>query len=309
MAEPTTPNATTTTPVPEIAPVAVPTAVPVPAAPARKDSSSELVIVYQHSSLFYWWPIWALGFLFALATWWGDYHMAIVPAKTEAVTESDGLKRDILVLPEGKKHLTRKDAQDRDVVQAPTIFVTRYRGMGTVFLIVLLLVIFITNVPLRGLWSMIACVTILMLSIIFWLSGWWEVIFERLGNLSIYINLGGYLLIATVLLILWCISFFLLDRQLYVVFSPGQVRLCLEIGGGETIYDAIGMVVHQQRSDLFRHLILGFGSGDLELRFPKVEHPILLHNVLNISKVVSKIDRLVQEKVIVTETAPLDKKA
>src|SRR5262245_50232670 len=38
--------------------------------------------VYHHSSLFYWWPVWLFGFLFAGITWFGDTHMAIVPAKT-----------------------------------------------------------------------------------------------------------------------------------------------------------------------------------------------------------------------------------
>src|SRR5271170_4824220 len=40
------------------------------------------VVVYRHSHLFYWWPVWLLGFVFALVSYFYDQHMAILPAKT-----------------------------------------------------------------------------------------------------------------------------------------------------------------------------------------------------------------------------------
>jgi len=52
---------------------------------------------------------------------------------------------------------------------------------------------------------------------------------------------------------LWCIVFFLFDRQIYMVFSTGQFRVRLEIGEAETAYDTTGMTIQKQRSDLFRH--------------------------------------------------------
>jgi hypothetical protein len=52
------------------------------------------------------------------------------------------------------------------------------------------------------------------------------------------------------------------DRQMYMIFAPGQLRVCQEIGSGEVAYDTLGMVVVKQRSGLFRHWLLGFGSGD-----------------------------------------------
>jgi len=55
----------------------------------------------------------------------------------------------------------------------------------------------------------------------------------------------------------------LLDPQIYMVFTPGQLRVRQEIGGGEAAYDTAGMVIQKQRNDLFRHWILGLGSGDL----------------------------------------------
>ena len=48
-----------------------------------------------------------------------------------------------------------------------------------------------------------------------------------------------------------------------MIFTPGQMLVHQEVGSGETAYDTTGMVVAKRRSDLFRHWLLGFGSGDL----------------------------------------------
>ena len=48
--------------------------------------------------LFYWWPVWAVGFLLAGLTWLGGNYLAIVPAGTEAVENVEG-GREALVLP------------------------------------------------------------------------------------------------------------------------------------------------------------------------------------------------------------------
>src|SRR5204863_5166232 len=65
------------------------------------------VVVYRHTHLFYWWPVWLLGFVFALVSYIGDRHMAIVPAETVAAEHrkvqvdsgSDTLEeRDVLIL-------------------------------------------------------------------------------------------------------------------------------------------------------------------------------------------------------------------
>src|SRR5688572_30606514 len=82
-----------TTPVP--APVAAPVVAPQP--PMTRTEAQQVAFwqsfflgmtkpgelpVYHHSSLFYWWPVWLFGFLFAAVTWFGDTHMAIVPRGT-----------------------------------------------------------------------------------------------------------------------------------------------------------------------------------------------------------------------------------
>src|SRR5205807_878071 len=72
------------------------------------------VVVYRHSNLVYWWPVWLLGYIAAVATYFGDRHMAIVPAGTQAAEHrqvdvpGEGLQeRDVLILGTGKKLPTR----------------------------------------------------------------------------------------------------------------------------------------------------------------------------------------------------------
>ena len=93
----------------------------------------------------------------------------------------------------------------------------------------------------------------------------------------------------------------LFDRQIYMVFSPGQMRVRQEIGESETAFDTTGMVIQKQRSDLFRHWILGLGSGDLIVRTaganPQEFH---MHNVLFIGRKVKEIENLLRERQVVT---------
>lgn len=272
--------------------------------------------VYSHSNLFYWWPVWLLSFILAGLTWIGNLHMAVVPEKTVAVkdrqveVEPGKLEtRHVFILPE-KADLVERRRPDGDMeIFQPTIFISPRRTYGSLFVIVLLIVIGITNVPMRGLWSVFVLMVFVGLSIIFAVAGWWETIFAHLALLSIHINLGGYLLIGGVLFLLWLVNFFMFDRQIYMVFAPGQVRVRLEIGGGETVYDTTGMVVQKHRGDLFRHWVLGFGSGDLDIRPVGLANPIELPNVLAIGRTVKAIENLIKEKVVYTKGTEKNPKA
>jgi hypothetical protein len=269
-------------------------------------TAEDQIVVYQHSTLFYWWPVWALGFVCCLVTLAGNRHMAIVPDGAIAVQKrevklDDGtmVERDVIILKD-KSHLaTRKDADGKDAVVQPTIYVSEFRTLGTVFTFVLLLVIGITNITMRGLWSVLVLVVLVMLTIILAVAGMWEPIFARLGQMGVYINLGGYLLISTVVFVVWLANLLIFDRQTYVIFTPGQVRMRTEIGGGETVFDTSGMVVQKQRTDMFRHWILGFGSGDLLIHPLNQPHAIMLHNVLHVGLVVAEIEQMVKERVVV----------
>src|SRR5215469_15142412 len=84
-----------------------------PQTPTAKTAANnrELTIV-SHSTLFYWWPVWALGFLLGLLALFSGQRMIVFQYPAEVVSgaevtgpSSEGVKktytdREVLVLPE-----------------------------------------------------------------------------------------------------------------------------------------------------------------------------------------------------------------
>jgi len=263
-----------------------------PTPPATERPRINEVKIYSHSSLFYWWPVWAVGFILGLLTWMQNQRLAVLPPNTDVEERRVGdTIHKVLVLPGGESFDKDKDLHLRT---------TKHRGYGVFFATVLLLVIVITNVPLRGMWSVLIIMLIVLLSIIFALAGWWDKIFAAITLLDIRINAGGYFFLGTALLIIWLVTFLVFDRQIYIIFQPGSFKVCLEVGSGEKQYDTIGMTIEKERSDLFRHWILGLGSGDMVVRTSGAErHEFRLNNVLFIGRklqLVEEMQRVRQER-------------
>jgi hypothetical protein len=272
-----------------------------PVSPTTAEKGRTIKII-SHSPLFYWWPVWAVGFLMAFLTYVDGGRMAIVPGGTVAeqgrqVEGHDG-PRDVLVLPpNGHLPLDRVTHTPNQ----PRLHMAASKNIGVLFAVVLLVIIFTTNVPLRGLWSVVGVLGLLSLSVIFAWVGWWDNILGFLGVLHIHMNALGYLSISLVLFAVWCVTILLFDRQLYMVFSPGQLRVRLEIGGGESAYDAVGMMVQKRRDDLFRHWVLGMGSGDLIVKTGGVNAQHFdMPNVLFVGQKLKLIQQMLQEREVVS---------
>jgi hypothetical protein len=256
---------------------------------------SEVRIV-AHSMLFYWWPVWAFGLLLAGLTWLDGHRLAIVPAGTQVVEGFDG-GREALVLP-ADAHLPRDRATGRP--SEPTLRVASRSGYGVVFVVVVFLVAFITNVPIRGLWSLVIVVTVLLGTIILALAGWWDDILEAVVQSRVYINAFGYLAIFLPLLVLWIVVVLYFDRKTYMAFAPGQLRVCQEVGSGEVAYDTLGMVVAKRRGGLFRHWLLGLGSGDLLVKPAGAgAQQFEMHNILFVEKKLQSIQQMIQTREVV----------
>jgi hypothetical protein len=71
-----------------------------------------------------------------------------------------------------------------------------------------------------------------------------------------------------------------------------------DIGGGVKNYPTFAMSVTKQRSDLFRHLILGFASGDLIVQ-PHGAQAIELPNVLFAGRRDKEINEMLKQNVVV----------
>jgi hypothetical protein len=98
----------------------------------------------------------------------------------------------------------------------------------------------------------------------------------------------------------WLIVFVFFDRLSYVTFTRGQFRIHLAVGAGETAYEVLGMVLHKRRDDLFRHWILGFGSGDLIVKTGgATPQTFELPNVLFVGSKLQLAQQMLQEREVV----------
>lgn len=302
-----------------------------PAGPAPTgDTTPELdeIRVYSHSPLFYWWPVWLFGFIFALITLMDGDRLVIVPGDTLLVKEpAEGNRtRPVIYAPAVERDPMEKvireaDSQRRqDLAKQNPSFahaseaqgnqlkayeirphVSGRSWIGPAYVIILFLVIVITSVPLRGLWSLVVVIGFVVLALVISLFKWWDDIFESFYGLHIFINLAGYLLLSTALFIAWAVATFIFDRRSYIIFTPGQIRVCEEIGSREKTYDTTGMTIEKHRDDWFRHIFLGFGSGDLSVRTAGADrNEIRMPNVTLIGFKIDPIQQLIRQRQIDT---------
>lgn len=249
--------------------------------------------IYGHTALFYWWPVWLLGYILGIVTYFNDSRVLILHSKK--VRDAD-----IVVSEESLKAHELLQAQQ---IPAGTDIRERMhpnKNLGVIYGIVIFLVIIITNVPLRGLSSAVAIVLILFFTVLFaWLDYWGEIL-EALGRLSVHINMGFYFFFSTVLFIAWALVFFVYDRMSYWRITPGQITHEFVFGGGQTSYDTENMAFKKLRDDLFRHWVLGFGSGDMimyPLAATKTEREELqVHNVLFVGAKLRRIQEMIAAK-------------
>jgi hypothetical protein len=267
---------------------------------------NELTIV-SHSNLFYWWPVWAVSLILGALTLFERHVMAVMPSSvndqrdaTITYISKEGDKTVTNTLEHQTVIFVSKEKMTDAEAQQAYLHVTRNKTYGVVFTFVLLVVIFITNVPLRGMWSLVIIILIAFVILLLGYFEVWDWVFNLLSSLDIRTTAGGYFVIGIALFALWLVTFMFFDRQTYITVTPGNFKVCTEIGGGEHVYDTVGMQLEKQRSDLFRHWILGMGSGDLIVRTSGAQNVhIDLPNVLFIGRKVQQIENLIKKKSVV----------
>jgi hypothetical protein len=232
---------------------------PIPG-PSRHAEPAEVlqVIVYGHSWLFYWWPLWVVGYVMALLTW---------------------LHPDQVVI--GDK---------------PEVFQAS-RNLGVIYALLLLLMIVITSAKVRGLAGALVIACLAFLALLFAYLDWWQNILGWLGNQSIYLNLGFYLHFSTALFVVWLVTFVVIDHLSFWRFRPGQVTHEYLGGVVDKSYDTDNMIFSKRQDDLFRHWIIGLGSGDLHMQTMGGRGMDMnVGNVLFVGAKMFKIQRLIATK-------------
>lgn len=216
--------------------------------------------LYSHSMLFYWWPVWVVGYLFALLTWLQGNTVVVVKG--------------------GEEYLMHTS-----------------KNLGVFYTLVFALVILMTNVILRGLTSVAVMLFAAFITVLFAWLGWWDEIISWLPYLGMHMNLGFYMVMSTVVFTMWALAFWVFDRLTYWAIKPGQMTLERVVGGGERSYDTRGLVFEKHLDDFFRHRVLGMGSGDLRIITSGARREeIYIPNVLFVDRMVEQIKKLVAIK-------------
>jgi hypothetical protein len=262
--------------------------------------------VYGHTTMFYWWPVWVVGFLIAILTYMDGYVMAVVPEGTQEekaqVLPGDNQPRDVLVAPPGKPIPPLPAAKSAEITRH--LRVAANNNYGVVFIGILLLTILVSNYIFRGLVSIVVVAALTIIGLTLALLGWWDNILSWLGGLDIRMNAEGYLAIAIPLCLFWFFTVFIYDHYTYIIVTQGQVRIRQAIGDGEIAVDSSGLLLDKKRNDLFRHWIFGLGSGDLHIKTAGPSNiDFELPNVLLIGTKLKRIQDLLREKAV--EQAPV----
>jgi hypothetical protein len=277
--------------------------------------------LYSHSPIFYWWPVWLVGFAMAFLTYLDGGRMAVVPAGTEArrdwrveVEPGRFETREGLILPPSdashSAHLAPFDprapaGEPLPAPEQPYVHMAHSQLLGTVFFLTLLVVFVSSNVPLRGLWEWIGVLAIALAVALVSLYGWWGTVLNWFYLLHVQINLAGYVFLATWMFAIWAVTVFYFDTRTYIIISAGQVRVRQAIGQGEKIYDATLLALHLQPNILFRHRVLGlFGAGDLVVRTGGPQADVFeWPNVLFVRSRLKQIEHLLQSREVMPERA------
>ena len=211
--------------------------------------------IYSHSPLFYWWPAWVLGYIFAIVTAVGGEDVGI---------------------------------------GSNNYWVHPNKAIGVTYTAVLLIVILFTNITLRGLWSVVTIMFVAIVCVTLAWLGLWDDVVDLIPILGIHMNLGFFVTFSTVLFVIWALAFFVFDRVTFWRVRPGQMTYERVVGGGEKSYDTRGMVFEKHLEDFFKHIILGIGMGDLKIMTSGARsEEIYVPNVFMVDRKVTAIQKLI----------------
>jgi hypothetical protein len=216
------------------------------------------LVIYSHSRLLYWWPVWLVGYAMAILTFLHGENVTI-----------GGV----------------------DYLMHPS------KNIGVIFTMTFMLVILFSNISVRGLLSLVVILGVLFLTVLFAWLGWWDDIVSWFPYIGVHMNVGFYVFFSTALFIVWLLAFFIFDRMTYWRVRPGQMTMERVIGGGEKSYDTHGMVFEKHLEDFFRHWVLGVGAGDLHISTTGARaEDIYIPNVAFVDRKVAAIQRLIAVK-------------
>jgi hypothetical protein len=232
-------------------------------APAHAPDSGKL-IVHQHSDLLYWWVVWAYGLLCAVITW----------LRGTPVTLAEGHK-PVLIYPGA--------------------------WLGISFVALVLFVLVFTNARARGVKSLVLFLLLIVVGLVVQMTAGWTEILQVFPLLLVHMNLAFYLLFSGILLAAWLLVVLGTDHSVYWEFGPNSIAKKYWFTDAAESYTSPQVETSRQSDDIFVHRLLGlwflgFGTGDIEVRFSTAgsgQKVYFLKNVWRAARVEREINHLV----------------
>lgn len=207
--------------------------------PAAAQSGTQEIRIYAHSPILYWWVIWAYGFVCAALTY----------AQGERITLAG----------EGAK----------------PILVHTGPWVGLSFTLLLLLVIVATSVRARGINALLLLLLLGGAAAAFYFVMNMPGLWATPPSLLLHMNLAFYLLLSTVLFVVWFVIVFIVDRLSYWRVRGTQVEhvrlFGSALGRAPESWSALHIRLTRYSDDLIAHKILalgflGLGTSDIEAK-------------------------------------------
>jgi hypothetical protein len=225
---------------------------------------ADRLVVYQHSDLIYWWVVWGYGFFCALWTW-----LRGVPVRV-----AEGHK-PVLIYPGA--------------------------WLGISFVMLVLFVLVFTNARARGIKSLVLFLVLVVIVLAVQMTVGWNDVLQYFPLLLVHMNLAFYLLFSIVLLAAWLIVVLGTDHSARWEFGPKSIAKKYWLSDAVESYTSPQVETSRQSDDIFVHRLLGlwflgFGTGDIEVRFSTAgsgQKVYYLRNVWRAAHVEKEINRLV----------------
>ena len=195
-------------------------------AAAPKSEGSPEIRIYSHSPLVYWWVVWAYGYFCAAFTYFQGERVSFIA----------GIK---------------------------PLFIHPSAWVGLSFTLVLLVVIVATTVRARGVHALLLLLLMGGAAAATYVVMNTRELWAEPPALLVHMNLAFYLLVSSVLFVVWFVIVFIVDRLSYWRFQGTHVervqRFSSVLGRAPESWSVMHIRLTRNSDDLIAHKILGLG--------------------------------------------------
>lgn len=219
--------------------------------------------IWGHPSIIYWWPVWIYGYICAIVT-------VIAGKKVE-------LGGNTFLIYEGS-------------------------WLGLSFLGLVLFVIMFTAWKVQAYLAFVLLLVMAMVSQYLVYAKLWDKIFSNIVLPVVYMNLAFYLIFSTVILVVWSVAIFLLDRATFWRFEHNKAEYKNSFNPNlNQAYGGVNMVVVARPPGDFLRRALGlFMTGDIAIKPSDMAPEVLVLNVWNAERHAKMITKVLATQVVRT---------